>query len=106
LAVRPSLLLMDEPFGSLDAVTRRTLQQELLHIWQTTKTSVLFVTHDVEEAVFLADRIVLLAGSPARVVEEYRVDSERPRHVDDAGFQSTVRRLREDLHSYQNQPML
>jgi len=106
LAVRPSLLLMDEPFSSLDAVTRRTLQQELLHIWHTTRTSMLFVTHDVEEAVYLADRIVLLAGSPARVTEIYPVDAERPRRVDDPEFQAIVRRLREDLHTYQGQPII
>ncbi|MFW5814646.1 MAG: ABC transporter ATP-binding protein [Spirochaetota bacterium] len=106
LAVRPSLLLMDEPFSSLDAVTRRTLQQEVLRIWHTTRTSILFVTHDVEEAVFLADRIVLLSGSPARVVEEYRVEADRPRRVDDPAFQATVKRLREDLHSYQGQPVI
>ncbi|MFP4375719.1 MAG: ABC transporter ATP-binding protein [Spirochaetales bacterium] len=106
LAVRPSLLLMDEPFSSLDAVTRRSLQEELTRIWHTTQTSVLFVTHDVEEAVFLADRVVLLAGEPARVTEVYPVESERPRHVDDHDFQSFVRRLREDLHAYQSQPML
>jgi NitT/TauT family transport system ATP-binding protein len=106
LAVRPNVLLMDEPFSSLDAVTRRSLQQELLRIWHTTQTSILFVTHDVEEAVFLADRIVLLAGTPARVTEEYVVGSERPRHVDDPEFQATIRKLREDLHSYQNQPVI
>ncbi|MFW6293336.1 MAG: ABC transporter ATP-binding protein [Spirochaetota bacterium] len=106
LAVRPSLLLMDEPFSSLDTVARRTLQQELIHIWHTTHTSIFFVTHDVEEAVFLADRIVLLAGSPARVAEIYRVEAERPRHVDDPQFQSTLRRLREDLHAYQGQPVI
>jgi NitT/TauT family transport system ATP-binding protein len=106
LAVRPSLLLMDEPFSSLDAVTRRSLQEELMNIWRTTQTSVLFVTHDVEEAVFLADRVVLLAGEPAHVTEEYHIESERPRHVDDKEFQAMVRRLREDLYAYQNQPML
>jgi NitT/TauT family transport system ATP-binding protein len=103
LAVQPSLLLMDEPFSSLDAVTRRTLQEELMRIWHTTQTSVLFVTHDVEEAVFLADRVVLLAGSPARIVEEYRIAAERPRHVDDPEFQGAVRRLRDDLHAYQDE---
>ena len=102
LAVRPALLLMDEPFSSLDAVTRRTLQHELLGIWASTDASVLFVSHDIEEAVFLADRIVLLAGNPAHVVKEYRITDERPRSTDDAGFQSTVRAVRSDLHSFQS----
>lgn len=104
IAVRPALLLMDEPFSSLDAVTRRTLQHELLGIWKNTDASVLFVTHDIEEAVFLADRIVLLSGSPARVVEEYEVREQRPRTIDDAGFQAIVRRLRNDLQSYLGGP--
>ncbi len=102
LAVRPSLLLMDEPFSSLDAVTRRTLQHELLSIWASTDASVLFVTHDIEEAAFLADRIVLLAGTPAHVVKEYRITDQRPRSTEDAGFQSTVRTVRADLHSFQS----
>jgi NitT/TauT family transport system ATP-binding protein len=104
LAVRPSLLLMDEPFSSLDAVTRRTLQHELLRIWKSTGTSILFVTHDIDEAVFLADRIILLSGAPARVVEEYAVSDERPRNEDDGRFQSVVRRVREDLHSHFSEP--
>jgi NitT/TauT family transport system ATP-binding protein len=70
LAVDPDVLLMDEPFGALDAVTRRTLQDELLRIWETTGKTVLFVTHDLEEAAYLADRIIMLAGSPARVVKD------------------------------------
>jgi NitT/TauT family transport system ATP-binding protein len=71
LAVRPDLLLMDEPFGALDAVTRRTLQDELLAIHQATGTTILFVTHDLDEAAYLADRIVLLAGTPARIVQDH-----------------------------------
>lgn len=83
LAVEPGLLLMDEPFGSVDAITRRALQEELVQIWEERGCSVLFVTHDMEEAVFLSDRVLLLAGSPARVVREYRVESPRPRRRED-----------------------
>jgi sulfonate transport system ATP-binding protein len=68
------LLLMDEPFSALDAITRDVLQAELLRIWRATGTAVLFVTHDVREAVRLGQRVVLLSSRPGRVVEEWRVD--------------------------------
>jgi NitT/TauT family transport system ATP-binding protein len=67
LAVEPDLLLMDEPFGALDAITRATLQDELLALWERTRKTILFVTHDIDEAIYLADRVIVLAGSPARV---------------------------------------
>jgi NitT/TauT family transport system ATP-binding protein len=70
----PGLLLMDEPFASLDAITRDVLQHELLRIWRTTNTAVLFVTHDVREAVRLGQRVVLLSSRPGRVVQEWDVD--------------------------------
>lgn len=79
LAVDPDLLLMDEPFGALDAITRQTLQDELLRIWGETGKSILFVTHDIDEAVYLGDRVLLLGGAPARVVRSYEVDARRPR---------------------------
>jgi NitT/TauT family transport system ATP-binding protein len=69
-----SLLLMDEPFSALDAITRDVLQSELLRIWHTTETAVLFVTHDVREAVRLGQRVVLLSSRPGRVVTEWQVD--------------------------------
>jgi NitT/TauT family transport system ATP-binding protein len=69
-----SLLLMDEPFSALDAITRDVLQSELLRIWRATKTAVLFVTHDVREAVRLGQRVVLLSSRPGRVVTEWQVD--------------------------------
>jgi len=71
----PSLLLMDEPFSALDAITRDALQAELLRIWRTTGSAVLFVTHDVREAVRLGQRVVLLSSRPGRVVREWRIDS-------------------------------
>ncbi|WP_181692685.1 ABC transporter ATP-binding protein [Natronomonas sp. LN261] len=86
LAVDPDLLLMDEPFGAVDAQTREMLQTELLDIWRETKKTVLFVTHDVEEAVKLADRIVVMAKEPGRVREVVDVDMSRPRVRSDAEF--------------------
>jgi NitT/TauT family transport system ATP-binding protein len=72
----PSLLLMDEPFSALDAITRDVLQAELLRVWQATETAVLFVTHDVREAVRLGQRVVLLSSRPGRVVQEWHVADE------------------------------
>ena len=79
LAIDPSILLMDEPFGALDAQTRNRMQHELMHIWQKTKKTILFVTHSVDEAVFLADRIVVLTRRPGTVREIVTVPGERPR---------------------------
>ena len=79
LAIDPRVLLMDEPFGSLDAQTRMMMQELLLRIWDESHKTVVFVTHDVEEAVLLADRIVVLTARPARVKEEIEVGLQRPR---------------------------
>jgi NitT/TauT family transport system ATP-binding protein len=79
LVLDPSILLMDEPFGALDAQTRSLLQAELLTVWERTRKTVLFVTHSLDEALFLSDRIVLLSARPGRVVGDYLVDAPRPR---------------------------
>jgi NitT/TauT family transport system ATP-binding protein len=80
LAVRPSTLLMDEPFGALDAMTKGTLQDELQRVQARTGATVVFVTHDIDEAVYLSDRIVILEGSPATIAHEIKVDLPRPRN--------------------------
>ncbi len=95
LAVDPGLLLMDEPFGAVDAQTREMLQRELLDVWQSTGKTVLFVTHDVAEAVTLADRIVVMAAKPGRVAEIVDVDVDRPRERGDPAFGEHVARVRE-----------
>jgi NitT/TauT family transport system ATP-binding protein len=79
LAYGPTILLMDEPFGALDAHTRTGLQNELLEIWERDRKTVLFVTHSVEEAVFLSDRVVVLTRSPGRVKATVDIDLPRPR---------------------------
>ena len=77
--IDPDLLLMDEPFASLDTHTRADMHVELLRVWQTLKKTVVFVTHNVEEAVFLADRVVVLAGGPAVIRADLPIPLPRPR---------------------------
>lgn len=83
IATNPSILLMDEPFGSLDAQTRNIIQDELLKIWEIEKKTVIFVTHSVDEALYLADRIIIMSRSPGRIIEEIKVDVKRPRERTD-----------------------
>jgi NitT/TauT family transport system ATP-binding protein len=79
LANYPSVLLMDEPFGALDAQTRLMMQENLLGIWSEFRTTVVFVTHDVDEAVFLADRILVMSAAPGKIIDDITVDLDRPR---------------------------
>lgn len=95
LAVSPDLLLLDEPFSALDALTRHNLQDELLEIWQRTRKSVLFVTHDLAEAVYLADRVIVLGGRPAHAIRDFRVRAPHPRRRDAADLSETTQRLRQ-----------
>lgn len=82
LANYPSVLLMDEPFGALDAQTRLVMQESLLDIWRKFGTTVVFVTHDVDEAVFLADRVLIMSAAPGRIIEDVRIKLDRPRSTD------------------------
>jgi NitT/TauT family transport system ATP-binding protein len=97
LILRPEVLLMDEPFASLDAQSREEMQNLLLTLWQELGHTVLFVTHDVNEAVILADKILLMSKNPGRVREEIRVDLPRPRSRDCSAFLHFSRRLHEAL---------
>ena len=83
LAVDPECILMDEPFSALDGITRLKMQQEITRIWEETEKTIIFVTHDIEEAVFLADRIAIMSPHPGRILEVLEVNIPRPRrHVD------------------------
>lgn len=86
LAVDPAILMMDEPFAPLDALTRQRLQDEILTLWESTGCTILYVTHDLTEAITLADRVLLLSRRPGRVVGEYVIDLPRPRRVMDVKF--------------------
>ena len=79
LILKPSLLLMDEPFGALDAITREQMNSELLRIWSLSQTTALFVTHDIAEAVYLSDRVVVLGRRPGRIKRIFEIDLPRPR---------------------------
>jgi NitT/TauT family transport system ATP-binding protein len=81
LAYQPAVMLMDEPFGALDFQTKAVMGRELLRIWEAERRSILFVTHDIEEAVALADRVLVFSPRPARVVAEHRIDLPRPRNL-------------------------
>ena len=79
LAMEPGVLLMDEPFGALDAQTRSRMQELLLDIWSRKRNTVIFVTHDIEEAVYLADRVLVMSARPGRIIEDLRIELPRPR---------------------------
>jgi NitT/TauT family transport system ATP-binding protein len=82
LAFEPKVLLMDEPFGALDAQTREVMQEELTRLWERTGKTIVFVTHDIDEAVYLGDRVVVLSARPARIREEVTIDLPRPRALE------------------------
>jgi NitT/TauT family transport system ATP-binding protein len=101
LANEPRILLMDEPFGALDAQTRCSMQAHLLRIWEAVDVTVLFITHDLEEAVYLSDRIVVLGANPGRIVEIIDVPVARPRSPSQflsGHFLATKQRLEELIH--------
>lgn len=97
LIIKPQVLLMDEPFASLDAQTREEMQNLLLELWRNLSHTILFVTHDVQEAVTLADRILLIDKNPGRIRESISVDLPRPRNADQDRFMALCRRIHERL---------
>jgi len=97
LAYHPEVLLMDEPFGALDAHTRTRLQNDLLNIWERDRKTVLFVTHSVEEAVFLSDRVVMMTGSPGRIRQVIDIDLPRPRRRDELLLDSRYQKYIVDI---------
>ena len=100
LANEAEIVLMDEPFGALDAMTRERLQDELLDIWERTKLTVVFVTHAIEEAIFLADRVVVMTPGPGRIESDNAMTLVRPRDVSSPEFNDIRRDLSARLHSH------
>ncbi|MEU0922836.1 ABC transporter ATP-binding protein [Streptomyces malaysiensis] len=94
LAADPDVFLMDEPFGPLDAQTRARISADFLALWEQVGKTVVFVTHDVDEAILLADRVAVMTAGPGRVKEEFQVDIPRPRSIDDVRFSDPFRELR------------
>ena len=99
LVGQPEVLLLDEPFSALDAFTRTDLQDHLLDLWREDRPTMLLVTHDLDEALVLADRVVLLAGPPGRIFAERPVSLARPRERTSAAFQEEKRQLLSTLHA-------
>src|SRR5262245_58136490 len=100
LANNASILLMDEPFGALDALTREQLQRELLQIWNRTGVTIIFVTHSVEEAVLLGDRVLVMSAGPGRIENDITIDLSRPRDVSSPEFNSVRRDVARRLTSH------
>jgi ABC-type nitrate/sulfonate/bicarbonate transport system ATPase subunit len=98
LAQRPKIILMDEPFGALDAITRQTLQDELQTLARERNMTVVFITHDLEEALYLGDTVIVLASNPGRIVKQIDVGLERPRRQLQTRESPTFLRLRHELH--------
>jgi ABC-type nitrate/sulfonate/bicarbonate transport system ATPase subunit len=99
LALDPQILLMDEPFGALDELTRIELQQELLRIWEARRKTVVFVTHSIDEALMLSDRIVLLAPNPGRIQRIFEVPMPRPRSRTEPAFNALYDEIWSELSS-------
>jgi NitT/TauT family transport system ATP-binding protein len=97
LSKEPDILLMDEPFGAVDAQTREQLQEELLKIWAKTDTTVLFVTHSIDESVYLSDRVIVMQSRPGRIKEEVLVDLPRPRWEGDIKADPRFAELRAEI---------
>jgi NitT/TauT family transport system ATP-binding protein len=96
LAVEPAILLMDEPFSALDAQTRQLMQEELLTIWERTRQTIVYVTHNIHEAVYMADRVVVLSRRPGRVLAEVKIELPRPREermLGEPAFVASVERI-------------
>ncbi|MBT9386169.1 hypothetical protein KM176_20030 [Pseudooceanicola sp. CBS1P-1] len=98
LAAEPELILFDEPFAALDALTRRVLQQELIRIWQETGRTMVYVTHDIREAVILGPRVAVMSRGPrASIIRIYDTDLPYPRDDLDAAFATSVRAIEADI---------
>ncbi|WP_404408111.1 ABC transporter ATP-binding protein [Jeotgalibacillus malaysiensis] len=104
LAIEPELLLMDEPFGALDTFNRYYLQDELLKIQQQAKTTVVLVTHDIDEAIYLSDRVMVMRSNPGHIQKEIKIDSYKPRDRSGSDFQYYRKMILEEFHLASSKP--
>jgi NitT/TauT family transport system ATP-binding protein len=105
LVMKPEILLMDEPFGALDILTREMLYQELQEIWERTRTTIIFITHNVEEAIYLGDRVIIISGHPGAVKSEHRVSYPRPRQKDSPSFRELYQEISMELMGIGEKPL-
>jgi NitT/TauT family transport system ATP-binding protein len=108
LAQDPAVLLMDEPFGALDAFTRDEMNLLLLTLWSETRKTIVFVTHNISEAIFLADRVVVMTPRPGRLARIYEIDLPRPRTVDmtfEPGFIEQIQEIKHTVESGGRHPV-
>jgi sulfonate transport system ATP-binding protein len=103
LVHHPDILLLDEPFGALDALTRIVLQQEVLRIWENQRTTMILVTHDIDEAIYLSDRVIVLSNRPARIQKEFNVELARPRDRTSFDFSIIRKKIYEEFFEDQKQ---
>lgn len=106
LAIQPKILLMDEPFGALDAQTRELMQDELLRIWLANRKTVIFVTHSIDEAIVLSDRVIIMQTNPGRIVKDIRIPFERPRNPSEIRNDPRFAKLRGEMWSLLRQEEL
>jgi len=104
LAYEPKVLLMDEPFGSLDALTRLELEDAVLRLWAELKTTIVFITHDIEEAIYLSDRILVLSRRPSEIIEEMPIDFPRPRDQVSTRAQARFMEIRNGIYRQISSP--
>jgi NitT/TauT family transport system ATP-binding protein len=105
LATEPDVLLMDEPFAALDAQTRDLLHDEMERIWAETGRTIIFVTHNVREAIRLGDRVALISFRPGKIKREYRIDLPRPRQLEDVSVALSAREILDDLREEINKSL-
>ncbi|HEX2953459.1 MAG TPA: ABC transporter ATP-binding protein [Bacillota bacterium] len=105
LVMKPEILLMDEPFGALDILTREMLYQELQNIWEQTGTTIIFITHNVEEAIYLGDRVIIIAGHPGGVKSEHPVLCPRPRQKESVSFRELYQEISMELMGIGDKPL-
>lgn len=98
-ALEPKLLLMDEPFGAVDEITRERMNNELLRIWERSKQTVVFVTHSIDEAVYLSDRVIVMAPRPGRIIADIAIDLRRPRRIDER-YEGAMRAYAKEIHQH------